>query len=300
MANSLWIGNVSLALTGLSWVEHLLIAKVEHNSCFVRVSSGHRKMVAHVMAFESPIQKIYTALPPPIEDLDEVLTVIFTGSCTPNKDDFKWLQLLLVQRDRVTKALEWLKLNHIDYTDLEISYKNLTDYSEDTPPVAIQYLSMKSNKLPDVSQFDDTTEDGVETGDVPFVVHGLTGEQLNTKSTKELKGSALKHWNAGGKALMIGREGSLKSIHNDLHLYSQIFPWLFPYELGGIGSTKLSDKDYKQHLLMYYDKCFQCDPNFTFVAFSHEQVKASTQTGLLMTDLNKFHDIADRLLNPNT
>jgi len=39
----------------------------------------------------------------------------------------------------VGKALEWLKLNYRDYADLEISYKNLESYPEDSPPVVINY-----------------------------------------------------------------------------------------------------------------------------------------------------------------
>ena len=52
-----------------------------------------------------------------------------------------------------------------------------------------------------------------------------------------------------------------------------MFPWLFPYGLGGIKTTNLSDKEHKQHLLMYHDKRFQTDINFPFVAFSHAQMK---------------------------
>ena len=82
------------------------MARVQHNNCFVRVSSGHSKMVAHVVAFQSPIQKIYTALPPPISDLDEVLAVLSIGLGTPTSNDFKWLKPLLVHRHKVVLALE--------------------------------------------------------------------------------------------------------------------------------------------------------------------------------------------------
>lgn len=42
-----------------------------------------------------------------------------------------------------------------------------------------------------------------------------------------------------------------------------MFPWLFPYGLGGISQPslkhKLSEIDYKYCLLLYYDKWFQYD-----------------------------------------
>jgi hypothetical protein len=67
-----------------------------------------------------------------------------------------------------------------------------------------------------------------------------------------------------------------QSIYNNPNLDPQMFPWLFPDGLGGIGVTNLSDKLHKHLLLMYHDKCFQLDLIFPFVAFSHEQVKLST------------------------
>jgi hypothetical protein len=48
---------------------------------------------------------------------------------------------------------------------------------------------------------------------------------------------------------------------------------------------------------MYHDKRFQVDINFPFVAFSHEQIKASTMQSLLLIDQNRFNSITDRLLN---
>ncbi|KAK0432701.1 hypothetical protein EV421DRAFT_1690789, partial [Armillaria borealis] len=47
---------------------------------------------------------------------------------------------------------------------------------------------------------------------------------------------------------------------------------------------------------MYHDKCFQTDIGFPFVAFSHEQIKASTTAGYLLVKKDKFHHIADRIL----
>ena len=88
LANGLWIGEVPEELSSLRFVERLLIARVRSNVCFVRVASGSHKMISHVMAFESPVQKIYHALPPPREDLDDVLAILFTGPIKPRKEDY--------------------------------------------------------------------------------------------------------------------------------------------------------------------------------------------------------------------
>jgi hypothetical protein len=300
LASGLWLGSVPDVLSSLTYIERLLVARVRINSCFIRVaSSGLRKMASHVIAFESPVPKIYQKLPPPIEDLDEVLAILFTGPCEPTEKEFQRTPLL-VRRNHVAHALEWLKLNHADYTDLEIAYDELDRYPEDSPPVSVHYQHSLTNKVAEgTSVFDDALDDGVQQGDCPFVVHGLMGEQLDTKSITALKGIALRHWNNHGAALAISHDASPQSIYNNPNLYPQIFPWLFPYGLGGIGATKMSEKSHKRHLLMYHDKRFQRDVCFPFVAFSHQQVKASTTGGILLAETQKFNEIANRLLNVN-
>ena len=63
-------------------------------------------------------------LPPPCEDLDKALAILFTGPCKPMAEDFACTPFL-VRRNAVIKALEWLKLNHANYADLEVSYLNV-------------------------------------------------------------------------------------------------------------------------------------------------------------------------------
>ena len=46
-----------------------------------------RKMKANVVAFESPIPKVYNVLPPPRDDLDDVLAILFTGPAKPTHKD---------------------------------------------------------------------------------------------------------------------------------------------------------------------------------------------------------------------
>jgi hypothetical protein len=94
----------------------------------------------------------------------------------------------------VAKALEWLKLNHRDYGDLIISYDELNKYPENIPPISVEYKHALTNKIPEAtSTFDLATNDGVQDGDCPFIVHGITGEQLMTKTVAAYKGIALQH-----------------------------------------------------------------------------------------------------------
>jgi hypothetical protein len=257
-------------------------------------------MRANAISFANPTPKIYNILPPPLEEMDNVLAFIYTGPCKPTKSDFERIPLL-VRHKKVAAALEWLKLNHQDYFDLEISYENLKAYPEDMPPVVVDYKESISNKDPESTAVNDMEDEtGTENGPCPFVVHGLTGEEYSSKSLKALKAIALKHLTDNKKIMAVGHQKNPESIYNNPQLFPQMMPWLFPYGLGGIGNKlqkgHISDKAYKKHLLMYYDKRFQLDPHFSLIAFNHEQIKESTTAGYLLAEKPKFEQISKRLM----
>ena len=297
LANNLWIGRVPEVLKNLRYVEKILVARVRHTCAYVKVASGMRKMKVNVVAFESPTPKIYFVLPPPCDDIDDVLDILFTGPSKPTPEDFAWTPFL-VRRNAVINALNWLKLNHADYADIEVSETNMKQYREDMPPVSIEYQESSSNKVPEgTSVFDQTEEEGTEQGNCTFTVHGLTVELLQTMPPNVLKALALRHLNSNGKMLAVGHSNKPQSMWNNPQLYPQMFPWLFPYGVGGIGTSSISHKEHKQHLLMYHDKHFQTDINFPFVAFSHEQIKASTTQSFLLVDQRRFTDISQHLMS---
>ena len=101
LARGLWLGEIPEELQQLSFAEKLLIGRIR---CVVRVAKGMHKMIANAVIFEHPIQKLYTVLPRPIEEMDELLAFIFTGPCQPTADDFHRIPLL-IHRNKVSKAL---------------------------------------------------------------------------------------------------------------------------------------------------------------------------------------------------
>jgi hypothetical protein len=144
-------------------------------------------MKANVIAFENPTPKIYDRLPPPIEDLDDILAFIYTGPCRPSPEDMERTPLL-VCRHKVTEDLEWLVLNHLDYYNMDIAYDKLESYPENGPPVVVTYRSAFTNKsLEAASAFDNEKEEGVDEGPCTFVVNGVTGEKLNTMGPSAIK-----------------------------------------------------------------------------------------------------------------
>jgi len=236
--NGNWLGGVPPQLQNLTWTEKMLISHVCHNCCIVRVtSSGMHKMSANAVFFSTPMPKIYASLPPKCEELEEVMAFIFIGPTMPTDKDFKCTPLL-VRRNKVAGALEWLKLNHVDYADVDISYENLKGYSENSPPVVVDFKLSSENDLHENKESLPVNEDndnGVESGECPFVVHGLVSADIENKTARELRAIALKHL-LNGKMLGIGHAATPESIYDNPQLYPQIFPWLFPYGLGGIGN----------------------------------------------------------------
>lgn len=309
LANELWVEEVPQVLKDLTWTEQLMISRVMHNQCVVKVSvSGMRKMKANAICHAVPIPKVYQALPPARAELQEVLAFIYIGPNVPTNEDFKRTPML-VRKTRVLAALKWLKLNHTDYYDIDISYKNLAEYTDDEPPVVVEFTANHgTNKEVESAAINDNSEDhGTNNGPCPFTVNTLTEDQLINmmhKNPGKVKAIAVKHFKANKKILGIGHSGDIQSLYNNPQLYSQMFPWLFPYGLGGLGNSfrqniKFSDGAHKKHLLMYYDKRFQMDWCFPLIAFNQEQIKNASLGGHLYTEKSNFESVANRILSSN-
>jgi hypothetical protein len=237
LAQGLWLGEVPEELSSLRYIEKMLVSRIRHSWCSIRIASGMRKMKAHAISYKQPLPKVYSILPPPKDDIEEVLAIMFTGPCKPSAADFKRTPFL-VRRNHVKKALEWLVLNHADYDGVTISVEHLNNYPEDMPPVSIEYKQLYHNKIPEGTSIHDVdVEDGTSEGECAFTVHGLTGEDLNIMTTNAVKAKALMHLNSQGKFLAVAHSDEPESIWNNPQLYPQMFPWLFPYGLGGIGSV---------------------------------------------------------------
>jgi hypothetical protein len=304
LANGLWLGNVPPELRDLSWMEQKLIARINTNYYMVPVhSSWLYKMKTNVFCSATPMKKVYNTLPPARNEFEQVLAILFIGPALPSPTNHKRTPLL-VRRNQVLDALNWLKLIHVDYADLTISLENLAEYPEDEPLVYVDYhpTQVDTDHEPTaISNIDD--EESTSKGKSSFVVHGLTGDQLSdlwkSDDRKTIRMEAIKYFAKGGKALGIGRSEDMESIRDNPQLYPSMFLWLFPYGYGGLGNEqiqiKISDSTRKKQWLMYHDKHFQHDQFFSPIPFNHQQIKNSSDGGYLLTFKHNFPEVAFRL-----
>ena len=226
-------------------------------------------MKANVVCFSNPIPKVYNILPPAIDELDEMIAFMYMGPCRPTSEDLKRTPLL-VRLNKVRKALDWLKLNHIDYQDLVISEDNMASYmsKDNNMPVGYDYEELYTNK--DGLSTAVNEDDGTVEGPCPFV-HGLTGDQFANMSSKDKRAAALEHFHKGQKnVLFIGQDKAPQQTFNNPQLFPQMFPHLFLYGYGGVQNRlhkgRLSGINHKKWLLQYYDKQFQTDGIFPLIA----------------------------------
>jgi hypothetical protein len=307
LARHCWIGEVPPVLKKLSYAEGLLIARVRHNRCVIRVNSGRVRMNANAIMFAQPVLKVYLKLPPSRQEMEEVLAVVLTGSCDPTPEDFARMPLL-VRRNEVAAALEWLKLNHEHYADLEISEENLLTYPLNDVIVRVDFHRTEGeleHSVPESARsiFDSYEEQGTSTGPCTFAVHGLTGAEYWDAPMSTITSVALQHLTNKGKMLGVGQLDKPESMYNNVAAYPSMFPWLFPYGKGGLGHEThkfiLGDQTRKRSLLLYHDKRFQTDMYFPMIAFNHEQLKASSKGSRIIVKRSKFAEVSRRLLSIN-
>lgn len=95
LAWGLWLGPVLAELSDLMFVEQMMIARIRHNRCLVRVLSGRTKMIANCIMFSNPTAEVYSILPPSHDELNEVLAFVFLGTARPTEDDLQCMPMLV-------------------------------------------------------------------------------------------------------------------------------------------------------------------------------------------------------------
>ncbi|KAJ3559087.1 hypothetical protein NM688_g550 [Phlebia brevispora] len=303
MANGLWLGDVPAELNVLNFVEKLLVARYRHNVCTAEIRKGgvRRRMKANAVVFAQPVAKFHAVLPPPRNELDECLVILFTGATDLTKEDFQRTPFL-VRRDIVWNALVWLKENHRDYRDARLSRENLITYPEETPPVAVFHNREDAiEPVENRAVFDADIEKGTDDGPCQFAVHGMTAEEYNNLSCDQRKLKIAEHLRLGRGVLAYGSHNEPELIFHNPRMYPGLFPWLFPYGLGGfeneLQTRAVPMRTHIKYLLAYHDGRFQRDEYFPFLLFNQEQIRECSYGGYSLVHKGNFRKITEKILN---
>ncbi|KAI9068051.1 hypothetical protein FKP32DRAFT_1562501, partial [Trametes sanguinea] len=192
-------------------------------------------MKANAVVFEQPVLRVYDVLPPTRAELDECFAIVFTGTAKPTNDDYKRTPFLVRHRV-VLDALRWLKLNHTMYYDVAISLDNLAQYNEYEPPVFVIYrhVAGRDDAEGDVPVYGtDEIDSDAQQAECSFMVHALTAPELGKMTYSQRLAYAIRYFDAGGRALGVGHVDEPQSMYHNQDLYPGMYPWLYPYGLGG-------------------------------------------------------------------
>ncbi len=272
LANGRWVGACPEVLQNLTYVEQLMIARFRHSFCVAQVSLGQRYLAANVVTFGQPVERAYSKLPPPRAEMERILVILFVGPAKPSDADVRRVPFLM-RLGHIARSIEWLSYNSESYQGVEVSAENLAEYEDGAPPVGIVYrCSTTLADATNTASYESAPDRGVQNGECAFIVHALTEEDLADMPYDAKIAYALRYFERGGKAMAYGHDEKPESIYHNPRLYPGMFPWLYPYGLGGFDNTRMRVKlDHIAHVranLLYEDRRFQEDRCFPFIVYN--------------------------------
>ncbi|KAJ7763352.1 hypothetical protein B0H16DRAFT_1661761 [Mycena metata] len=214
------------------------IVQLREDNAESSVPIAQRGVKGHIIVYPQKPSSIAQSLPPSLEDIITPVCVIFA---TP----------LIVRKERVLKALEWLKVHNHLYAKIPINRSILDALPDESVlPFRIQHI------LPSAG-IDVTTSDyipGSSSPPIPFQSVVVTDVDGNAPSA-DLRAAALRHMNKpGGNYLELPHDKDPANEFNNPNLFPMMYPTLFPYGIGGMEDknrrSKLGFKRHIKHLLV--------------------------------------------------
>ncbi|KAJ7637332.1 hypothetical protein DFH06DRAFT_902807, partial [Mycena polygramma] len=195
---------------------------------------SQRGVKGHIIVYPQRPSAVAQTLPPPIEDIVTPICVVFVGSQAPTAE---WLREkatpLVVRKERVQKALAWLKIHNHLYRDVAIDNAALDQIPDESIlPFHIQHI------IPNAG-IDMTTSDYIPassqppSASVPFQSVVVADVDGNAPS-HELRKAALDHMKKpGSNYVELPHDPNPTNEFNNPSLFPMMYPTLFPYGIGG-------------------------------------------------------------------
>lgn len=289
LANGLLVGSVPPELQDLTLVEEMLIARARAKGCIIQLKQGgsnstndQKGMRGNIIIFPQRPEKLADILPPTLCDIQSMVCIIFVGSFQPS---LEWIKSkakpLLVRRERIRKALAWLKQNNPLYSEVNISDMNIAALPDNACfPVYIRFHNNSRSFETVLSSYDSCrlNEEGMQSNqnghdfDITFdkvIVSDVDGNS----STSQLKAAALRHLSQQGSAYIEVPHDPLpiNEFFNP-ELFPMIYPTLYPFGIGGFEDKSrhhaVGLKRHVRHLLSLNDCRFKEHQSFIFTVFN--------------------------------
>ncbi|KAJ7110809.1 hypothetical protein C8R43DRAFT_821853, partial [Mycena crocata] len=244
------------------WIVQLREDRSKPEAALPSIPVLQRGVVGHIIVYPQRPSVIAKSLPPSLEDITTPICVIFVGAHPPTPEWLKTKALpLIVRKERVMRALDWLKIHNHLYRDVFIDREVLKDLPDESiPPFHVQHIVPNSG-------IDATTSDYVPGSaapaefpnladclpsplpEIPFQSVVVTDVDGNAPSN-DLRAAALRHMQkAGSNYLEIPHDRSPANEFKNTDLFPMMYPTLFPYGIGGLeDSRRPSPLSFKRHV----------------------------------------------------
>ena len=289
LANRLYTGPVPAELEDLTMVEECMIARARAKSWIVKLQeqetdsaspTAQRGLKGHSIIYPQQPDQVASVLPPAVDETLAYICVIFVGSSAPTS---AWLRdkakPLAVRRERVRKALQWLKVNNPLYRDVEISDNNLNTLPvDDVLPYHIEHVVADAAQETLTSRYDNVGEDVLQQASTHFESVVIADVDAHMPA-KELRAAAVHHAKSMGKPFVQVAHGrNPVNEFANVDLFPNMYPTLYPYGCGGFEdkarAKRISMKAHAKYLFSLRDRRFQKHYSFLFTVFNILQRRA--------------------------
>merc|ERR1711860_47020 len=286
--NDMIPGPIPECLEQLTNIEESSIKMIKPCLNVYRRKGGSYGFSGHCISFAQDVNEFATVLPWPVSDLPIIL---LKSDKHKNKREFA------ASASKIRKALLWLKENHPDYKDIEISEENLSQYKDDKLLEGITTIDDGDIELhqkeEDVNTHDNLRsaidEDEFLSKDMPRV-NGLVPEGIEREEIDKCVKKALnEHLKDKDKKSTIEYPTTESEPEKEYMpgFFRKAFPRLFPDGKGDITVPRLGNNPsmlkWVQHLLRC-NRNFAKDPLFVMIVTNLMQKKQALQLSELYAD----------------
>jgi len=284
LANRLYLGPIPDELRDLTMVEECMIARARAKSWIVKLQEtdtestsqpSQRGLKGHTIIYPQQPEKLATVLPPPIDEALTFICIVFVGSTALTAD---WLRTkakpLVVRREKIYKALVWLKQNNPLYKDVGIEEENLRSLpDEDVLPYHIEHIPRDDAQDTLISRYDNLPDLEKPSSDQTHFESVVVSDIDAHTPPAELTAAAIHHVKTKGRRfIQIGHGSGPMNEFFNVNLFPMLYPTLFPYGCGGFEDRErckaISLKEHVKYLFSLKDRRFQKHYSFLFVAFN--------------------------------